>query len=305
MPAYNAARYIEESIITVIAQTYPHWELIVVDDGSTDATHEVVQRMAEQDERIKYVYQPNSKQGAARNNGIRHSNGKYIAFLDADDLWYPNKLELQLYTIAATEVELVFSECSVFDNYFESGRHYPLYDSCKGYVEATTNLDELLSRNSIPVLTVLTTREALNNVGLFTEDIPLQNAEDYHLWMKLLLAGYKFYGMVECLAAYRVHAQAMTGLNKSGFREVMYAKNLLALAFPAYKARLRNDLVRMVLYHFNSEVEAGQLSFEEVPNYLDFAGLKGFRPYFHFLKAINATQTTIRSFYLLFRLKRN
>lgn len=303
MPAYNAAFYIGQAIASIQAQTYPHWELVVVDDGSTDATREVVQKLMKQDNRIEYVYQSNCRQGAARNNGIRHASGKYIAFLDADDLWQSNKLELQLEAIAATGVELVFSECVVFENDFELGRQYPLYDSCKGYVTAATNLDELLIRNRIPILTVLVTRTALERVGLFTQDLLLQNAEDYHLWMKLLLTGHELYGMSECLAAYRVHEKAMTGLSKSGLKEVLYAKYLLVQAFPIYKGKLRNDLARMVLHKFDSEVRAGRLPLEEVPNYLDFAGLKFFKPYFRLLGAVNASRTIVRSFYLLFRLK--
>src|ERR1044071_7783966 len=96
MPAYNAERYIAASVRSVLAQTYQNWELIIVDDGSTDGTAAVAKSFAEADGRVRYVYQPNGRLGNARNTGIRHARGPLIAFLDSDDLWMERKLELQL-----------------------------------------------------------------------------------------------------------------------------------------------------------------------------------------------------------------
>src|SRR5919106_5413407 len=92
MPAYNAEKYIAGSIRSVIVQTYSDWELIVVDDGSTDSTATVVQEFVARDPRIKYIFQENGRLGKARNTGIRNSSGPLIAFLDSDDLWVPIKL---------------------------------------------------------------------------------------------------------------------------------------------------------------------------------------------------------------------
>ena len=96
MPAYNAGLYIEESIGSVIAQTYPYWELIVVDDGSTDDSRRKVETLAAADAGVRYIYQENGRQGKARNAGIAMARGGLVAFLDADDLWVPEMLEQQL-----------------------------------------------------------------------------------------------------------------------------------------------------------------------------------------------------------------
>jgi len=96
MPAFNAEKFIAESIESVVAQTYPNWELVVVDDGSTDGTAKIIKRYQAAEPRIKYFYQKNARQGIAKNLGISESYGEYIAFLDADDLWLPEKLDIEL-----------------------------------------------------------------------------------------------------------------------------------------------------------------------------------------------------------------
>src|SRR5690349_25117803 len=95
MPAYNAEKFVAESISSVITQTYKNWELIIVDDGSTDNTKNIIEEFAKHDARIKYIYQENAKQGKARNTGIAMAKSGLVAFLDADDLWLPQMLESQ------------------------------------------------------------------------------------------------------------------------------------------------------------------------------------------------------------------
>lgn len=97
MPAYNSARYISEAIESILRQTMPDWELWVVDDHSTDNTTEIVRQYTERDSRIHMLSTPvNQGSGVARNLGIQAAQGRYIAFLDSDDWWYPHKLELQI-----------------------------------------------------------------------------------------------------------------------------------------------------------------------------------------------------------------
>lgn len=97
MPSYNSAEYIAESIESVIKQTYPHWELLITDDCSTDNTVEIVKQYAQKDNRIKlFVLKANSGAAIARNNSIKEAQGRYIALLDSDDLWLPEKLEKQI-----------------------------------------------------------------------------------------------------------------------------------------------------------------------------------------------------------------
>src|SRR2546430_979121 len=114
MPAFNAERHIVESIQSVLSQTLPDWELVVVDDGSTDNTAEILRTFVSADARIKYVYQPNGRLGKARNTGFQHSSGGLIAFLDSDDLWLPEKLELQVTALAEHDADIVYTDGFIF-----------------------------------------------------------------------------------------------------------------------------------------------------------------------------------------------
>lgn len=96
IPAYNAEKYLAETIDSVINQTYTNWELIIVDDGSTDNTKGIIETYRSKDLPIKYIFQENSGVSIARNNGMNHASGKYIALLDADDVWLKNNLELKI-----------------------------------------------------------------------------------------------------------------------------------------------------------------------------------------------------------------
>lgn len=114
MPAYNAGRYVAESVRSVRAQTCGRWELFVVDDGSTDETRAVVEGFAAEDARVSYVGRENGGQAAARNTGLRAARGDLVAFLDADDLWLPGKLEAQLGVLEERGVDLVYSDGYIF-----------------------------------------------------------------------------------------------------------------------------------------------------------------------------------------------
>lgn len=96
IPAYNCADYLAKTVESVQNQQYLFWELVIVNDGSTDKTLEVIEKLIESDSRIRLLKQPNGRQGKARNNGIKQAKGEWIAFLDADDIWPANKLSFQL-----------------------------------------------------------------------------------------------------------------------------------------------------------------------------------------------------------------
>ena len=107
IPLYNAARFIEETLHSVQAQTYTDWECIIVDDGSTDGGASVVQRIAREDARIHYVYQTNAGPSAARNHGLRLAKGDYIQFLDADDWFPPQRFERMLSAYMQTSEKVI------------------------------------------------------------------------------------------------------------------------------------------------------------------------------------------------------
>ena len=104
MPAYNTEKYIQASIDSVLNQTFTNWELIIINDGSTDSTVEIVKENQKRDHRIILINQVNKKQAAARNAGFKISKGEWIAILDSDDLWVNNKLEIQLESCEKADV---------------------------------------------------------------------------------------------------------------------------------------------------------------------------------------------------------
>jgi glycosyltransferase involved in cell wall biosynthesis len=213
MPAYNTAQYISKAIDSVLQQTYTRWELIIVDDGSTDDTATIAKRYAAKDKRVKYFYQSNAKQAAARNKGIHFSEGHYIAFLDADDLWKPYKLQKQVDFIAATQADVVFADVDVIDEHDNPLRSSwnvqdAVYKGDKGVLA-------FLQDNRAPVLTVLATKKALLEAGGFNESPDCQYVEDYDLWLRLLQRGFVFAGSSECLATYRQTIDQLPSRKKS------------------------------------------------------------------------------------------
>lgn len=223
MPAYNSERFIAESIESVIVQTYTNWELIIIDDGSTDNTGKIIKQYAQKDNRIKSIYQRNQKQGKARNTGLENSKGELIAFLDSDDLWIPEKLKIQVSFLANNEVDLLYSNGYVFSNNLGNltGRlHMQI-----GFFQGDLAIKRLLESNFIPILSVLTKRQAILEVGGFDEDLHIQNIEDYHLWLKMILNGCLIYGMPDSLVYYRQHESQVTAIESAAAKKIFLMLN--------------------------------------------------------------------------------
>ncbi len=206
MAAYDGERTIAESMRSVLAQTVGALELVVVDDGSTDGTWEVVNELRAADERVVYAFQPNGRQGKARNNGIRRARGELIAFCDQDDLWVADKLERQLAALAAApDVDVVFSDGYLFyDDDVADER--TTFKTMSGRFDAAEMFRLLFAENRIPVLSALVRRRAVLEVGLLSEDPLLQNCDDWDLWLRLAAGGARFLGMPDRLVRYRLHS---------------------------------------------------------------------------------------------------
>lgn len=161
MPSYNSASTIVSSIKSVQQQKYPHWELLITDDGSTDDTVELVQRLASEDERISIeVNLVNSGAGFSRNQSINRSTGKYIAFLDADDLWLPDKLTTQVSYMEQTGTLFSYTAYQKFSDSGLGGVIIPptrvthnqlLYGCVIGCLTAMFNAD-VLGRQTMPLI---------------------------------------------------------------------------------------------------------------------------------------------------------
>jgi glycosyltransferase involved in cell wall biosynthesis len=178
MPCFNSERYIVEAIDSVINQSFEDWELFIADDGSTDRTLEIASSYKNRDKRIQVVSNSHSK-GApgARNTCLAHSTGRYIAFLDSDDLWLPKKLTLQLEFMARECISFAFSYHDVID---ENGDYRVSY-------KAPKRVDSFLMRfsNFIPCLTVMYDTKTLGKV----EQPNIQKRNDFALWLKILNSG--------------------------------------------------------------------------------------------------------------------
>jgi glycosyltransferase involved in cell wall biosynthesis len=181
IPAYNYARFLPRAIKSVITQTLRDFEVIVVDDGSTDDTAAVARGYLS-DPRVRYIYQENRGLSAARNTGISLAKGKYIAFLDADDLWLPEKLEKQLriFEREAGSVALVYCFIEYID---EQGT---VLESAKELPVENPTLGDLLYANWVlgSGSSVLIKKEAFDRVGLFDEE--LRSLEDMNMWLRIL-----------------------------------------------------------------------------------------------------------------------
>jgi glycosyltransferase involved in cell wall biosynthesis len=207
MPAYNAETYIADAIRSVMAQTYKDWELIVVDDGSTDNTANIVKEIKLRDNRIKYVYQQNKRLSAARNTGIINSKGSWIAFLDSDDLWKPEKLQKQIeVALQTTDVDVIYSDGYTFDDDDLTSLKYYLIKLGRFTGEEMYKLE--FENNYIPVLSAVVRKSFIDKVGW--QDETLNACEDWDYWLRMSRAGAKFFGMPEKLFYYRRHGKSMS-----------------------------------------------------------------------------------------------
>jgi len=166
IPSYNRARYLEASIDSVLSQTFTDIELIVIDDGSTDNTKEVVQQYGN---KVIYEYIPNSGVAGARNHGMKMARGEYIAYLDSDDLYYPNKVELQVsFLDKFKDAGMVYTEFSGFDDKnFSEYRHLKKYHK-SAYLTGALSYEDIF-RERFPVSTFNSNPDYASELGYIGE----------------------------------------------------------------------------------------------------------------------------------------
>ena len=198
---YNRAHYVPHAIQSVLDQTFEDFEIIVVDDASTDNTKEVIEKF--EDERICYIRHKKNKGGSAtRNTGIKHSRGRFIAFLDDDDLWMPTKLEKQLDLIKNNpRIGVVYTGALEINNSGKvRGFHIP---SRRGNI-----FPDILRKNYVGSCSrVLVRKECLDKSGFFDENLPA--IQDFDLWVRLAKR-YEFDYVEEPLVLYRVHEKRIS-----------------------------------------------------------------------------------------------
>jgi len=216
IPTYNRADFICDAIDSVLAQTYKDYEIIVVDDGSTDNTKEVLKKY---DGKIRYFYKENMGVSAARNKGIKEAKGEYIAFLDSDDIWLTNNLETLINAIITSGVFVVTSTVKTIDVHGNILGIKPLLR--KGFsIE-----DKFYNMSYIPPSSVLLRREVFDKAGLFDEAI--KAAEDIDMWIRVS-ANFKVVRIDEPLALCRVHSNNLSKNEKQTIMgHIQYWKKIL------------------------------------------------------------------------------
>ena len=199
MPVHNAEKYLNESIQSVISQTYQTWELLIVNDGSSDNSKSIIDGFVKSDNRIRYFEtdSPSGSPALPRNIGIKNAQGCFIAFLDSDDVWLPNKLECQLHLFSEYEdMAIGFSDYEKID---ENGvRNERIVKS-----PAIATYRQLMYGNVIGCLTAIYDVRKLGKVFF-----PLIPHEDYALWLSILKKGYvaRNTGVVSALYRVRNHS---------------------------------------------------------------------------------------------------
>ena len=192
MPLYNAENYVREAIESVQNQDYVNWELLVINDGSTDNGPDIVESLAAVDSRIRMINKENGGIASARNMGIKEANGQYIAFLDSDDKWNKEKLSTQIMHLQEKKGKFCFSATSFMD---AEGRSL---DKIWGVPEVV-DYNKLLHANVIPCSSVL-----IDRTGLKSFLMPKQGHEDYATWLTILRDNdIKAYGINKPLFVYR------------------------------------------------------------------------------------------------------
>jgi glycosyltransferase involved in cell wall biosynthesis len=197
IPTYNRAHLLSRAIRSVLCQTFQEWELIIVDDGSVDNTEEIVKSFS--DPRIRYIrHQANRGSSAARNTGIQMARGKYIAFLDSDDEWLPEKLEKQLniFENSDDEVGVVYTGAVFIDD--ENGKQRIKKPRAKGWIF----IEELAFNPVGSTSRVMVKRECFDKCGGFDEEMPCH--EDWDMWIRLA-EQYKFDYVEDPLVRYFEH----------------------------------------------------------------------------------------------------
>ena len=204
IPAFNTEKFLAETIRSVLDQTYGDYEVIVVDDGSSDGTLDVARSF---EPRIKVLAQPNGGPASARNLAIKNSQGDYIAFLDSDDLWMTDKLEEQVAFLESNPaVGLVYSEALMFtgnNGADENQREDRLYLTI-------LHFRSLLFGDYIPNSTVVIRRACVDKVGLLNESRELIGVEDYEYWMRVA-RHFTMAGIPRPLAYYRIREGNLMG----------------------------------------------------------------------------------------------
>lgn len=238
IPLYNKGELFRKTLSSALGQTFSDFEVIVVDDGSTDGSGDAAKCC--KDPRVRYIYQENSGlPAAARNKGIGEARADYIAFLDADDIWYPDKLSIVYKAITSRpDTALVSNNEAIKDEGGRIIRHVKY-----GPYEPEMFRRLLFRGNCLSPSAIIVRKSALYDVGLFREDKYLFSVEDYDIWMRLAKK-HKFYFLDEELGEFIV---SLTNISSGTERHCNNQADLLRKTFAEYEDRRPLDRIKINL----------------------------------------------------------
>jgi glycosyltransferase involved in cell wall biosynthesis len=244
IPTYNSGVFIGEAIQSVLRQTCTDYDIIVIDDGSTDNTRGIIENNFPQ---VRYFYIQNQGAASARNYGIRRARGEFIAFLDADDLWLPEKLEKQLKVFNADqEVMLVFTEHRVFDTTgFRNQLFFKKERLMKGDI-----VKNIFLYSHVALPTVMVRRQVFQEIGYFEENLIV--AEDDNLWMRIALK-FRIHLLDEVLVHVRLTENSLSRTAINLFDEGLKNIGLIENTYPDLRKHLGRANIRRkksVIYNF-------------------------------------------------------
>lgn len=210
IPVHNAKNYIDETVNSVLSQTEKDWELILAENGSDDGTAEELERLSLTDERIRVLRLTTKGAALARNEGLKASKGRYIAFLDADDLWKPEKLEKEIRFMQETNAAFAFTG-------YEFGDENAAPTGKIVHVPETLNHKQAMKNTTIFTSTVMFDTNLIDKEKLFMPDI---KSEDTALWWSVLRQGYLAHGLNENLVLYRRPAKSLSSNKIEALRRI-------------------------------------------------------------------------------------
>jgi glycosyltransferase involved in cell wall biosynthesis len=251
VPAYNVSRYIYDTLASVLGQTLTNFEVILVNDGSPD-TEELERAIQPFRSRIVYLKQENKGPGAARNLGIVHARGQYLAFLDGDDSWLPGYLDAQMRMFEERpSLEMVYADAQVFGDTPFSGETYMKMCPSDGSVDFESLVSE---RCQVITSCTVVRRRIFSDCGLF--DVELRGTEDFHMWIRAAHGGVRIAYHRAVLGRYRIHSGSLSSSPGRMHLEFVRALKKIESAFSLSPER--SSLVQSQIERFQAEYDLEQ-----------------------------------------------
>ncbi len=264
IPVYNISGYIAETLDSVFAQTFENYEIILVNDGSTD-TIQLKSRLAPYLERIIYVEQKNAGAAQARNSAIKLASGELLAFLDGDDVWLPDFLASQIDFLERSDFEMVYCDALIFGKTILEDKNFSAGSPSSGAVSTVSLINA--DCNVITSGTVLK-RELIDKFGVF--DVEMRRGQDFEMWFRLAKNGVRLGFQTKVLLKYRVRSGSLTGTSVDRAERNITVMNRVGEKYDLNENERAAWEKQMLIYRSERELEKGKLCLAE----RNFAGAR-------------------------------